>query len=415
MTRLDSTADAPRSDKARFVACLVLVIGTLATMVSIDLVLPAIPMLPSLLGGDAQAAQYVLATYMGGSSVGLILFGAIAHRVDARRLLGWSLVAYAIVSGLAAFATDIWTLNAIRVVQGATSAGAAVLPAPMLRQLFTETGAVRAVSVIGSIQSLVPGLAPLIGAWLLHVSGWQASFIVPAVLGAAVGLVILVRPSLLPSMPERDADAKPGSYLGLLRNAPYLRYALSHALILGGLITFVFSAPYVMVETMGSSVNAFVVFQLLSVAMFVVTSNLAGIFVNRWGPERLVTIGTLLVGASALALLAYAFAGGSSVVVLLVIMLPVTAGLGLRGGVGFVKSLAASAPDEARGSAALMLAITLLPTIGTALVAPFIQYGLPALAIAFALITLPAVACIYLLPRFEGATSASSAAAVHLG
>ena len=128
MTRLDSTADAPRSDKARFVACLVLVIGTLATMVSIDLVLPAIPMLPSLLGGDAQAAQYVLATYMGGSSVGLILFGAIAHRVDARRLLGWSLVAYAIVSGLAAFATDIWTLNAIRVVQGATSAGAAVLP-----------------------------------------------------------------------------------------------------------------------------------------------------------------------------------------------------------------------------------------------------------------------------------------------
>src|SRR5690606_27738158 len=152
----------------------------------------------------------------------------------------------------------------------------------------------------------------------------------------------------------------------------------------------------------------------LSVAMFVVTSNLAGIFVNRWGPERLVTIGTLMVGASAIALLAYALAGGTSVVVLLVIMLPVTAGLGLRGGVGFVKSLAASAPDEARGSAALMLAITLLPTIGTALVAPFIQHGLPALAVAFALITLPAVACIYLLPRFEGTTSPNSAA-VHLG
>jgi DHA1 family bicyclomycin/chloramphenicol resistance-like MFS transporter len=79
-----------------------------------------------------------------------------------------------------------------------------------------------------------------------------------------------------------------------------------------------------------------------------------------------------------------------------------------------VKSLAASAPDEARGSATLMLAITLLPTIGTALVAPFIQHGLPALAVSFALITLPAVACIYLLPRFEGATSPSSAA-VHLG
>jgi hypothetical protein len=60
-----------------------------------------------------------------------------------------------------------------------------------------------------------------------------------------------------------------------------------------------------------------------------------------------------------------------------------------------------------------MLAITLLPTIGTALVAPFIQFGLPALAIAFAVITLPAIAAIYLLPRYEGA--ATSTAAMHLG
>ena len=414
MNQADSHTDEVRTSRERMLACLVVVIGTLSTMVSIDLVLPAIPTLPSLLGGDPQAAQYVLATYMGGSSIGLILFGSIAHRFDARMLLAWSLLAYAIVSALAAFATDIWTLNAIRVVQGATSAGAAVLPAPMLRRLFSDTGAVRAISVIGSIQSLVPGLAPLIGAWLLHVSGWQASFIVPAILGALVSAVIFLKPSLLPANQKMEAGQTRGGYLALLRNKPYLRYALSHALILGGLITFVFSAPYIMVETMGGSVQDFVLFQLLTVAMFVVTSNLAGLFVHRWGPERLVTIGTLAVGASALAMLVFAFSGGTSLVILLLIMLPVSGGLGLRGGVGFVKSLAASAPDEGRGSAALMLAITLLPTIGTAFVAPFIQHGLPALAIAFAVITLPAVAVIYLLPPYEGDTS-SSTTAIHFG
>jgi DHA1 family bicyclomycin/chloramphenicol resistance-like MFS transporter len=414
MNQADSHTDKTRTSRERMLACLVVVIATLSTMVSIDLVLPAIPTLPSLLGGDPQAAQYVLATYMGGSSIGLILFGSIAHRFDARMLLAWSLLAYAIVSALAAFATDIWTLNAIRVVQGATSAGAAVLPAPMLRRLFSDTGAVRAISVIGSIQSLVPGLAPLIGAWLLHISGWQASFIVPAVLGALVSAVIFIKPSLLPANQKMEAGQTRGGYLALLRNKPYLRYALSHALILGGLITFVFSAPYIMVETMGGTVGNFVLFQLLTVAMFVVTSNLAGLFVHRWGPERLVTIGTLAVGASALAMLVFAFSGGTSLVILLLIMLPVSGGLGLRGGVGFVKSLAASAPDEGRGSAALMLAITLLPTIGTALVAPFIQHGLPALAIAFAAITLPAVAVIYLLPRYDGEMS-SSTTAVHFG
>ena len=70
MNQADSHTDEVRTSRERMLACLVVVIGTLSTMVSIDLVLPAIPTLPSLLGGDPQAAQYVLATYMGGSSIG---------------------------------------------------------------------------------------------------------------------------------------------------------------------------------------------------------------------------------------------------------------------------------------------------------------------------------------------------------
>lgn len=397
---------APLAD--RILASVLVLAAAVATTAAIDLVLPAVPALPSLIGGDPQAAQYVIAAYMGGSTLGMIAFGSFAHKFDARILLAWSLVAFALLSAAAAMTTNIWALNFVRVLQGVASAGAAVLPAPMLRKLFNETGAVRALSLASSFQSLVPGLAPLMGAWLLQVAGWQASFVITGTLAAIIGIIMLARPALLPFDASEPDRLQRGGYAALLRNKPFIRYGFSHALILGGLLTFIFGAPYVMAEKMNGSVGSFVVFQMVMVAVYIVVANLGGIFVNRIGAEKLFVTGTVLTALSAIALLAYALLGGSDATMLLPIMLPTMAGLGLRGGIGFLKAIAASVPDDARGSAALMLAVTALPSIGTALLAPFIQFGLPALAIAFAASVLPGAILVFALRGLPDARRAST-------
>ncbi|MCA8905693.1 MAG: hypothetical protein KDA43_12920, partial [Hyphomonas sp.] len=52
-----------------------LILGTTLGIAGTDLVLPAVPGLPDVLGGSAAMAQLVLAAFVAGGCVGLILFG----------------------------------------------------------------------------------------------------------------------------------------------------------------------------------------------------------------------------------------------------------------------------------------------------------------------------------------------------
>src|SRR6187397_2224543 len=68
-----------------------IVSGTVLGIAGTDLILPAIPSLPAALGGTAERAQLVLASYVFGTLVGLLIFGELGARRDPRWLLVGSL------------------------------------------------------------------------------------------------------------------------------------------------------------------------------------------------------------------------------------------------------------------------------------------------------------------------------------
>ncbi len=72
---------------------------------------------------------------------------------------------------------------------------------------------------------------------------------------------------------------------------------------------------------------------------------------------------------------------------LIPLFIPMNVGLGLRGPPGFFQAIVAAKGDDARGSALVVLAIMGTSALGTALVAPFIDRGLPALGAVTAFIT----------------------------
>ncbi|AZW16085.1 MFS transporter [Bordetella hinzii] len=144
-----------------------LIVCAMLSLAGTDLVLPAVPELPRLFGSSEAAAQLVLAAYVGGCGLGLLLFGRLADHIDRKPLLLISLAAFALASLACAHAPGIGTLIALRLVQGAAAAAAPVLGPGIIRQLFSDRGAVRAIGFLGSTESLVPALAPIAGAALL--------------------------------------------------------------------------------------------------------------------------------------------------------------------------------------------------------------------------------------------------------
>ena len=99
-------------------------------------------------------------------------------RVDPRKTLAVALGFYALFSLAAVFTPTLGGLILIRFFQGAAASGPAVFAPGFIRALFAEERATSMIGLQGSMESLVPAVAPIAGAWLLIHFGWRASFVV---------------------------------------------------------------------------------------------------------------------------------------------------------------------------------------------------------------------------------------------
>jgi predicted MFS family arabinose efflux permease len=181
----------------------------------------------------------------------------------------------------------------------------------------------------------------------------------------------------------------------------FLRYALSHAFVLGGLLIFVFGSPFVIVQAMHGVISQFIAMQIVGVGCFIVSANATGFLVQRFGSESLILSGTLLAAGSALLILVYAIAGGHDPSMLIYLFFPMNIGLGLRGPPGFFQAIRAGGGDDERAASLTILAIMAVSAVGTALLAPFIRHGLAALAAAATISQVFAVIALAFLPRFH--------------
>ncbi|MGO4619517.1 MFS transporter [Ensifer sp. 2YAB10] len=387
-----------RSSSASFTFIL-LIICTALSLAGTDLILPAVPVLPGVFSTSEATAQMVLAAYVGGSAFGLLLFGRLADHFSRKTLMVAALAAFAATSFAGAFAPDIYVLIGLRFLQGVAASAAPVFAPGVIRQLFSEKTAVRAVGFLGSVESLVPALVPIAGVALLAHFGWQSSF---ELLGTAGAIVFVLMLSVGLPRGQRTGGAQ-GTYRHLLTDPVFMRYALSQAMTLGGLLTFVFGIPMVIVETMGGTLTDFIIVQIVSVAGFIVAANLTAKIAERFGTEEVILAGSAMAAASALALLAYGLSGGTNPLLVPVLFLPMGIGLGLRGPIGFYRGIVASGSNDARGAALIVFFVFMTTTLGTMAAAPVITSGLPALALVVSAIHLASVAILCALPKLKAA------------
>ncbi|GEM_PF-186457 len=372
-----------------------LVCCTVLGLAGTDLVLPAVPTLPEALGGSVSQAQLVLATFAAGTGVGLLLFGELGARFEHRHMLSVALLAYGLLSASAALADSLFLLIALRFLQGVAAACAAVVTPGIVRALFDEQGALRALGVLGSLESLAPAIAPVIGVWLLHAYGWSASFWVTALLAVLLAVLVVAVGRLIPQV--RGNPSRLG-YLLLLGNPTFQRYALSQGFSLGSLLVFVFAMPTVYVVAFGGEIRDFIVMQIMGISTYILAANLSSVLVKRWGAERVIFWGSVLALFGSVATLAYALAGGREPWVIWCLFLPFNMGFGFRGPPSFYLGLQASQGDDARASALIILYVMLVTAGATALLAPVVAQGLAPAALVASILGAVSIALLWMFP-----------------
>jgi MFS family permease len=386
------------SVQTRILICSLLLIGSLCAFLATDLVLPAIPELPAVLGGGTEEGQFVLASFLGGAALGLLVFGAISWRFNRKTLLMFAISAFGVVSFACTLVPSIWPLIGLRFLQGFFCMVPAVIGPGIIRQLFSEKGATRAIGLLASLEALAPALGPIAGAGLLLIGDWKLSFWILAGMSFSLALALAV----LPGWVHRTERSEPrGSYISLLRSRVFLRYAGSQAFCVGGLIMFVMCARVMLEEGMGGDLSDFIIMQVCGVTTFILATNTVGWLVARFGAERIISFGTWVSTISILGMLIYALTGQAEPLGVCLLFIPFNAGLGFRGPPGFLRAVISADGQDDRGSSLVVLAIFLVASGGTALLAPFVEQGLVAVAACAFVIEVLALVMLYVLPKLE--------------
>ena len=375
---------------------ILVMIGAVLGLAATDLVLPAIPMLPDVVTGTSESAQWVLAGFALGTGIGLLIFGELGTKFRLVDILVASLAAFAVFSYAATQVDSLVAMSVVRFLQGIAASASAVYAPVIIKQLYEGPAAVAMIGRLGSIESVAPAIAPIIGLFLLNNYGWQSTFDVVAVVAGSLAIAWFVSPGLRDQFGRLRPVA--GGYGVLVRNASFSRYALSQAGTLGAILVIVFSAPKVITAGMGGELSDFIIMQVVGIVFFIIAANMSSVFTRWWGTEKTIFIGSLLSALGCIAIWFMTFIGGATIPLLWFFFIFVNLGLGIRGPVGFYQALVASGHDDSRGSALIILYVMLTAAAATGIVAPYIEIGLLPVAIAAMILSVIAVILLMLLP-----------------
>ena len=133
--------------------------------------------------GPAQGASLVTATLIG-AVIGGVIFGMLSDRIGRVRVLTWTIVLFAVFTGMCALAQGYWDLLAYRTIAGIGLGGEFGIGMALVAEAWPASKRARVSSYVGLGWQLGVLAAAIVTPMLLPVIGWRGMFaigILPAI------------------------------------------------------------------------------------------------------------------------------------------------------------------------------------------------------------------------------------------
>lgn len=164
-----------RMSKAEFIGLMAMMFAM--TAFSIDAMLPALPQIGQELSPDnLNAAQLILTSFVLGMGIGTFFTGPLSDSFGRKPVIYAGIALYMVGAVLAWVAQTLEWVLAARLVQGLGIAGPRIVSIAIIRDLFSGRQMAKLVSIVMMIFTLVPAIAPLIGAAIIGITGWRGIF-----------------------------------------------------------------------------------------------------------------------------------------------------------------------------------------------------------------------------------------------
>lgn len=243
--------------------------------------------------------QAVVIGYLISLTITVVIAGRLGDRYGCKSMLIVGLIIFSLASLLCSVAPSLWILVAARSFQGIGAAFLMTLAMALTRQTVSKSQLGRAMGMLGTISALGTALGPVLGGFLLVVSGWQSIFGLQFILA---GIAIILARVLLPN----DYIKKEIPALTSLQTDQNITPNLMvNLLVAAVMMTTLVIGPFYL--SLGLNLDQIQVGLIMGIGPVVaILSGIpSGRLVDRWGGRYIVTIGLifLIIGSSMLAIL----------------------------------------------------------------------------------------------------------------
>lgn len=236
-----------------FVALIAMLFATVAF--SIDAMLPALPEIAAEISADApNRAQLIITSFVLGMGVGTLFTGPLSDAYGRRPVIVGGAFVYILGAALSHYAESIEVMFATRALQGLGAAGPRVVAMAVIRDLYAGRIMARMMSFIILVFTIVPAIAPTVGAGIIWAAGWRAIFVAFVVFSlVSVVWLMLRQPETLAPENRRPFRLAPLAR-GVREIITHRVVALSlitQALVFGGFFATLSSTQQIFDQTYG--------------------------------------------------------------------------------------------------------------------------------------------------------------------
>ncbi len=278
----------------------IILLGALTALgpFTIDLYLPAFPVLEEDFQTSAAAIQLTLTGTMVGFALGQLIVGPLSDKVGRRIPLLSVTALHVLASVAAAFAPTLELLSLARVFMGIGAAAGGVVAMAIVRDLFGGRRLVVMLSRLALVSGVAPVVAPLIGSGLLAVMPWRGIFVVLAAYGAVMLIASLfLMPETLPPARRHDGGSATvwQRYRSVLSDRIFIGVLIIGGMTFSGLFSYLSASSFLFQQTYGFDAQQYGLLFAVNSLGVVLGVQTASRLAARFGPQWVMAVSTAVL------------------------------------------------------------------------------------------------------------------------
>lgn len=293
---------------------IVFILGLLAMLMplSIDMYLPALPVISAQFGVPAGSAQMTLSTYILGFALGQLFYGPMADSFGRKPVILGGTLIFAGAAVACAQAQTIDQLIVMRFFHGLAAAAASVVINALMRDIYPKEEFSRMMSFVMLVTTIAPLVAPMAGGAVLVWFSWHVIFWILALAALlASAMIFFFIDETLPAERRQKFHIRTtmGNFASLFRHKRVLSYMLASGFSFAGMFSFLSAGPFVYIELNHVSPQHFGYYFALNIVFLFIMTIINSRFVRRVGALNMFRAGLWIQFVMAIWLVLSAFSG----------------------------------------------------------------------------------------------------------